>query len=74
MAPIIRALFGALAYDLCVFKGGESPVNYSVSRCRNKTLKGERNFLKKALRSKRRHKAVERRLESGGAVAREDRR
>ena len=73
MAPIIRALFGALAYDLCVFKGGESPVNYSVSRWRNKTLKGERNILKKALRSKR-HRAVERRLESGGVVAREDRR
>jgi hypothetical protein len=56
-----------------MFKGGESPVNYSVSRWRNKTLKGERNFLKKGLRSKK-HRAVERRLESGGVVAREDRR
>ena len=73
MAPIIGGLVGALAYDMCVFKGGESPVNYSVSRWRNKTLKGERNILKKALRSKR-HRAVERRLESGGVVAREDRR
>lgn len=73
MAPIVGGLVGALAYDLCVFKGGESPVNYSVSRWRNKTLKGERNILKKALRSKR-HRAIERRLESGGVVAREDRR
>ena len=73
VAPIVGALIGALAYDLCVFKGGESPVNYSVSRWRNKTLKGERNLLKKALRSSR-HKAVERRLESGGVVVREDRR
>jgi aquaglyceroporin related protein len=73
VAPITGGLVGALAYDMCVFKGGESPVNYSVSRWRNKTLKGERNILKKALRSKR-HRAVERRLESGGVVAREDRR
>jgi aquaglyceroporin related protein len=73
VAPIVGGLVGALAYDMCVFKGGESPVNYSVSRWRNKTLKGERNILKKALRSKR-HRAVERRLESGGVVAREDRR
>ena len=73
MAPIVGALVGALAYDVCIFKGGESPVNYSVSKWRNKTLKGERNLLKKALRS-RRHRAIERRLESGGVVAREDRR
>ena len=73
VAPIVGALVGALAYDLCVFKGGESPVNYSVSRWRHKTVKGERNLLKKVVRS-RRHKAVERRLESGGVVAREDRR
>ena len=74
MAPILGAMVGALAYDLCVFKGGESPVNYSVSRWRTKTLKGERNFLKKVIRSRRRQRDVERRLESGGVVAREDRR
>ena len=73
VAPTAGALVGALAYDLCVFKGGESPVNYSLSRWRHKTVKGERNLLKKVVRS-RRHKAVERRLESGGVVAREDRR
>ena len=73
MAPIVGGFVGALAYDLCVFKGGESPVNYSVSRWRNKGLRGERNFLKKVVRS-RRHRAVERRLENGGVVAREDRR
>lgn len=74
VAPIVGALVGALAYDLCVFKGGESPVNYSVSRWRTKTLKWERNFLKKVIRSRRRQRDVERRLESGGVVAREDRR
>jgi aquaglyceroporin related protein len=73
VVPITGGPVGALLYDLCVFKGGQSPVNYSVSRWRNKMLKGERNFLKKGLRSKK-HRAVERRLESGGVVAREDRR
>lgn len=73
LAPIVGALVGALAYDLCIFKGGESPVNFSVSRWRSKTLKGERNVLKNAFRSKR-HVAIDQRLESGSVVAREDRR
>ena len=43
--------------------------NSSVSRWRTKTLKGERNLLKKKVVRLRRHKAVERRLGSGGVVA-----
>lgn len=62
---------GALAYDLCIFKGGESPVNFSFGRWRNKTLKGESNMLKTAFRS-RKHVALDQRLESGTVTARED--
>ena len=74
LAPITGALIGALAYDICVFKGGESPVNYSFSRWRNKTLRGERNVLKSAFGRSKRREAVEQRLERGDVVAREDRR
>ncbi|KAM0721373.1 hypothetical protein Q7P37_002297 [Cladosporium fusiforme] len=73
VAPIVGGLVGGLAYDLCIFKGGESPVNFSFGRWRNKTLKGESNVLKKAFRS-RRHVAIDQRLESGSVTAREDRR
>lgn len=71
LAPITGALAGALAYDVCIFKGGESPVNYSVSRWRHKRLRGKRNFLKKLCRS-RKHVAIERKLESGDVTAQED--
>ena len=40
VAPMIGGLLGALMYDLCIFKGGESPVNFSFGRWRNKALKG----------------------------------
>lgn len=73
VATILGGLIGGLAYDLCIFKGGESPVNFSFGRWRNKTLKGESNVLKKALRSKR-HEAIDQRLESGAFTASEDRR
>lgn len=62
---------GALAYDLCVFKGGESPVNYSFGKWRTKALRGESRVLRKGLRSGR-HRVVDRRLESGRVMARED--
>ena len=73
MAPIIGGLLGALMYDLCIFKGGESPVNYSFGRWRNKALKGESNLLKKAFRS-RKHTVIDQKLERGDLTAREDRR
>jgi aquaglyceroporin related protein len=71
VAPMIGGLLGALMYDLCIFKGGESPVNFSFGRWRNKALKGESNVLKKAFRS-RRHTAIDKRLESGNMAAPED--
>lgn len=73
VAPILGGLVGGLAYDLCIFKGGESPVNFSFGRWRNKALKGESNVLKKAFRSQK-HVAIDRRLESGSVAALEDRR
>jgi aquaglyceroporin related protein len=71
VAPMIGGLLGALMYDLCIFKGGESPVNFSFGRWRNKALKGESNVLKKAFRS-RRHTAIDKRFESGNMAAPED--
>lgn len=70
-ATILGGLIGGLVYDLCIFKGGESPVNFSFGRWRNKTLKGESNVLKKAFRS-RKHVAIDQRLESGAFPAHED--
>jgi aquaglyceroporin related protein len=60
-------------YDICVFKGGESPVNYSFGRWRVKTLSGERNVLKRAFESGERVE-IDEGLESGLVVALEDRR
>jgi aquaglyceroporin related protein len=73
LAPIAGGLVGALMYDICVFKGGESPVNYSFGRWRVKTLSGERNVLKKAFESGKRVE-IDEGLESGLVVALEDRR
>lgn len=63
-ATITGALLGGLIYDLCIFKGGESPVNYSFNRWKIEGLKEERDvsnffgFHKKA-------EDIDRRLESG---------
>lgn len=63
-ATITGALLGGLVYDLCIFKGGESPVNFSFDRWRIESLKEGRdiaNFVGMH------HKAesLERKLESG---------
>lgn len=63
-ATITGALLGGLIYDLCIFKGGESPVNYSYGRWRIETLKNEAG-LAHALGLHERKDEIERRLESG---------
>lgn len=43
-ADITGTMFGALVYDLCIFKGGESPVNYSSMRWKVESLKESRDL------------------------------
>lgn len=63
-ATITGALLGGLVYDLCIFKGGESPVNYSYGRWRIETLKNEAGIAH-ALGLHDKKDEIERRLESG---------
>jgi len=46
-SSIIGALVGGLAYDLCVFKGGESPVNHSFNRPKMEYRMQERTWLRR---------------------------
>lgn len=63
-ATITGALLGALVYDICIFKGGESPVNYTFNAWKIHSLEEERGmadllgFHKKAA-------SIDRALESG---------
>ncbi|KAF2214431.1 hypothetical protein CERZMDRAFT_37883 [Cercospora zeae-maydis SCOH1-5] len=63
-AGISGALLGGLVYDLCVFKGGESPVNYSFGRWQIERLKQEAG-LAHMLGLHGRSKDIESKLESG---------
>ncbi|PPJ57797.1 hypothetical protein CBER1_00131 [Cercospora berteroae] len=63
-ATITGALLGGLVYDLCVFKGGESPVNYSFGRWQIETLKSQAG-LTHALGLHGKTRDIERKLESG---------
>ncbi|KAM3422234.1 hypothetical protein BST61_g2599 [Cercospora zeina] len=63
-AGIPGALLGGLVYDLCVFKGGESPVNYSFGRWQIERLKQEAG-LAHMLGLHGRTKIIESKLESG---------
>lgn len=65
-APITGALVGVGVYDLCVFKGGESPVNYSVSRWKQEGRKAERNWFRMT-GERDREMDVQHKLEEGGA-------
>lgn len=51
VADIVGALFGAFVYDLFIFTGGESPVNYPLKRRKRAFL-----MKKMKLRSKLRYK------------------
>lgn len=42
-ATITGTLFGGLIYDMCIFKGGESPINYSSYRWKVESLKETRD-------------------------------
>jgi len=46
-ATITGALTGALIYDLCIFKGRESPVNYSLTRWQVESLQTGSSLLRR---------------------------
>lgn len=45
IAPISGGLCGGAVYDVCVFKGGESPINFSPQRWQGKANEGKLDFL-----------------------------
>lgn len=65
-ACMTGALAGALVYDMCIFRGGESPVNFSYTRYKMEGRKSQRSWLR-ALRKNREADDVERKVEEGAA-------
>ncbi|GAB7363224.1 hypothetical protein MBLNU230_g3506t1 [Neophaeotheca triangularis] len=68
-ADILGACTGALLYDVCIFKGGESPVNYSFGRWKVEGKKEQTGWLHLFGKHKKAQNA-ERDLESGVAARR----
>jgi aquaglyceroporin related protein len=64
-APMVGGLIGGVAYDACVFKGGESPVNYSGGLWKKKALLREGDIFAHVLRNPAKAEDIDRRLESG---------
>lgn len=65
VAPMVGGIIGGIAYDGCIFKGGESPINYSGTLWRKKGLQKEGQFFDKVLRNPAKADDVNRRLEGG---------
>ncbi|KAF2769410.1 aquaporin-like protein [Teratosphaeria nubilosa] len=63
-ATITGSLVGGLVYDICVFRGNESPVNFSLRRFKYEGRKVECTWLK-WFRQEKRAKNVERDVEDG---------
>ena len=64
VATITGGLTGGLLYDLCVFKGGESPINYSPQRWQGKANEGKLNILQ-MVRQHTRARGLEEAMEKG---------
>ena len=64
-APMVGGLIGGVAYDACVFKGGESPVNYSGGLWKKKAMHREGDFFAHIMRNSAKAEDIDRRLESG---------
>lgn len=64
-ATITGALLGGLIYDLCIFKGGESPVNYSFGRWQIEGIKEGANVARHLGLTKQKE-SLEKKLEEGG--------
>ncbi|KAK3677450.1 hypothetical protein LTR78_002988 [Recurvomyces mirabilis] len=63
-ATICGAMAGGLVYDLCVFRGSESPVNYSGLRMKVEGLKEGDRWMRR-LRKDKRAERIERKIEEG---------
>ncbi|CAK3967190.1 aquaporin-like protein [Lecanosticta acicola] len=63
-ATVTGALLGALVYDLCIFKGGESPVNYTFRAWKLRSLEEERGMAD-VLGLHKKAADIDRRLEDG---------
>lgn len=65
-ATITGALLGVGVYDICVFRGGESPVNYSPKRWKQEGRKAERSWFH-MVGDGDRERDVQHKLEEGDA-------
>lgn len=65
VAPMTGGLIGGIAYDACIFKGGESPINYSGSLWKQKTMRTEAGFFANVLHKHDKAQDIDRRLEDG---------
>lgn len=72
VAPMIGGLVGGVAYDACIFKGGESPINYSKTLWRNKAMGKEAAFFDHIMRNPNKAEDIDRQLESGDFQTAED--
>jgi aquaglyceroporin related protein len=64
-APMVGGLIGGVAYDACVFKGGESPINYSGGLWKKKVMQKEGEFFAHIMRNTAKAEDIDRQLESG---------
>jgi aquaglyceroporin related protein, other eukaryote len=64
LASIFGTLTGGFLYDLCIFRGNESPVNFSTNKYKVEARKVERGWLH-FLRADRKKEEVERKIEEG---------
>jgi aquaglyceroporin related protein len=65
VAPMTGGLIGGIAYDACIFKGGESPINYSGQLWKRKTMRTEAGFFANVMRDDAKAQDIDRQLEEG---------
>ncbi|KAM0724215.1 hypothetical protein Q7P37_000097 [Cladosporium fusiforme] len=65
VAPMVGGIVGGVAYDACIFKGGESPINYSGTLWKKKGLQKEGEFFDRVMRNPDKAEDINRRLEGG---------
>jgi len=65
VAPMTGGLIGGIAYDACIFKGGESPINYSGQLWKRKTMRTEAGFFANVMRDNAKAQDIDRQLEEG---------
>jgi hypothetical protein len=58
-------LIGGIAYDACIFKGGESPINYSGTLWKKKAMHTEAGFFANVMHDTAKAQDIDRQLEEG---------